>query len=92
MHLQLGLVTFHPLAEILGVSNRCIGVVERLFVKKSSKNHTSHKHHSNNDASHGIIGHKINNHNNSKILSNPKFYVESVCEVGGVYFSADKSL
>ena len=58
----------------------------------SSKNHTSHKHHSNHDASHGIIGHKINHNNNSNMLSNPKFYVESVFEVGGVCFSADKSL
>ena len=38
-----------------------IGVVDRF----SSKNHTSHKQHSNHDASHGIICHKINQNNNS---------------------------
>ena len=57
-----------------------IGVVVRF----SSKNHTSHEQHSNHDASNGIIGHTISHNNNSNTLSNPKFYVESVFEVGGV--------
>ena len=56
-----------------------IGVVDRF----SSKNHTSHKQHSNHDASHGIIGHTISHNNSSNMVSNPKFYVESVFEVGG---------
>ena len=56
------------------------------------KNHTSHKKHPHHDASHGIIGHEINNSNNSNTQSTPKFCAESIFEVGGVWILTDTAV
>ena len=70
-----------------GCQIRCIGVVGRQMMRFWIKNHTSHKKHPHHDASHGIIGHVINNNNNPNTLSDPKFCAESIFEVGGAWIS-----
>ena len=81
MRLQLGSVIFHPHTEILArLSSGMMHVDVRFWfpahITKSSSN--------------GIIGHAINNNNDSNVLSHSKFCAESIFEVGGVWFSADK--
>ena len=78
--MQLGLMRFHPHAEMLGVSNqmhrRRREANEAILIQISY--HTSHKKHPHHDASHGIIDHDIKNNNNFNTLHTPKFCDESI--------------
>ena len=62
----------------------CIGIDRRQMRRFRQKTHISQKALFQHDASHGIIGHEIHHYNTYKTLSNPKFYAESVFDVGGV--------
>ena len=82
VHVQRGLVIFHPLAEIWA----CFTVGNTLF-RDFWFRHTSPIMYIN-----GIIGHAIINNNASMTLSHPKFCAESVFEVGWVWFLVDLSV
>jgi hypothetical protein len=83
VHVQLGLVPFHLVTEILGVSNRLhrhrSAANEAISTKKKHISQKALFHH---DASHGIIGNETHHYNTSNTLSNPKFCAESVFDVG----------